>query len=118
MLAGAAFGAAVVQTLHAQTKPPGYTIAEVNITNPDAYRKEFLPPLEKAVADGGGKFLVRGGKTIADSGAPPAQRVAVIQFESLERAQALLDSPARKGAEAVGGKYSTFRVFAVEGVAP
>jgi hypothetical protein len=37
MLAGAAFGAAAIQGLHAQAKPPVYTVSEIQITNLDAY---------------------------------------------------------------------------------
>jgi hypothetical protein len=43
MLAGAALGAAATHGLHAQTKPTAYVIAEIEVTNPDAYMKEFVP---------------------------------------------------------------------------
>ena len=35
MLAGVALGAIAVQTLHAQTKPPVYYVAEVDVTDLD-----------------------------------------------------------------------------------
>jgi hypothetical protein len=35
MVASAALGAAVAQTLHAQTKPPAYNIAEIAIKDQD-----------------------------------------------------------------------------------
>jgi uncharacterized protein (DUF1330 family) len=38
-------------------------------------------------------------------------------FESLEKAQAAFNSAAYKEAKAVGDKYATFRVYAVEGIA-
>jgi hypothetical protein len=44
ILAGAALGAAAVQGLHAQAKPPIYYVAEIDVTNPDAYGKENMPP--------------------------------------------------------------------------
>jgi hypothetical protein len=37
MVASAALGAAAVQTLHAQTKPPAYNIAEITIKDQDGY---------------------------------------------------------------------------------
>ena len=43
MVASAALGAAAVQTLHAQTKPPAYNIAEITIKDQDGYNKEYLP---------------------------------------------------------------------------
>ena len=118
MVASAALGATAVQTLHAQTKPPAYNIAEITIKDQDGYNKEYLPLITKALTDAGGKFLVRGGKTISYEGAAPATRVVVIQFESLEKLQALYNSAPYKDAVAVGDKYATQRIFGAEGVSP
>jgi uncharacterized protein (DUF1330 family) len=87
MVASAALGATAVQTLHAQVKPPAYNIAEITIKDQDGYTKEYLPLITKAFTDAGGKFLVRGGKTISYEGASPAPRVVVVQFESLDKLQ-------------------------------
>jgi uncharacterized protein (DUF1330 family) len=116
MVAGAALGAAAVQTLHAQTKPPAYNIAEITIKDQDGYNKEYLPLIAKALTDAGGKFLVRGGKTISYEGAAPAPRVVVVQFESLDKLQALYNSAPYKDAVAVGDKYAIQRIFGAEGV--
>jgi Domain of unknown function (DUF1330) len=48
-------------------------------------------------------------------GAPPAPRVVVIQFESLEKLQALYESTPYKQAVAIGDKHATQRIFGVEG---
>ena len=82
------------------------------------YNKEYLPLITKALTDAGGKFVVRGGKAISFEGAPPAPRVVVIQFESLEKLQALYESAPYKQAVAIGDKYATQRIFGVEGVLP
>ena len=116
MLAGAALGAAAIQTLHAQAKPPAYVITEITIKDQDGYTKEFLPPVTKAIQDAGGKFIARGGKTTTFQGAAPAPRVVVIQFESLEKTQAWNDSAAQVTAQKIGDKFATFRGFAVEGI--
>ena len=118
MVASAALGATALQTLHAQTKPPAYNIAEITITDQDGYNKEYLPLVTKALTDAGGKFLVRGGKTISYEGAAPATRVVVIQFESLDKLQALYNSAPYKDAVAAGDKYATQRIFGAEGVSP
>jgi uncharacterized protein (DUF1330 family) len=118
MVASAALSAAAVQTLHAQTKPPAYNIVEITIKDQDGYNKEYLPLITKALTDAGGKFLVRGGKTISYEGASPAPRVVVIQFESLDKLQALYNSAPYKDAVAVGDKYATQRIFGAEGVSP
>ena len=116
ILAGVAVGAAAVQALHAQAKPPAYVIAEIDVTNLEPYDKEYVPPAAKAVTDGGGKYIVRGGRTVSFYGEPPKPRIAVMVFESMERAQAAFDSPAYKAAKTLGDKYATFRVYAVEGL--
>jgi uncharacterized protein (DUF1330 family) len=118
MIASAALGAAVVQTLHAQAKPPAYNVVEITIKDQDGYNKEYLPLVTKAITDAGGKFIVRGGKTISYEGAAPAPRVVVVQFENLDKLQALYNSASYKDAIAVGDKYSTQRIFGVEGISP
>ena len=118
MVASFALGALAVQGLHAQAKPPAFNIAEITVTNDEGYTKEYVPPILKSIQDSGGKFIVRGGKTLSVFGAPPAPRITVIQFESLDKAQAWINSPAYKVAQAIGDKYATFRVYQVEGTAP
>jgi uncharacterized protein (DUF1330 family) len=118
MLAGAALAGAAIEVLHAQAKPMGYSIAQNTVTDQEKYSSEFAPLIAKAIADAGGKFLARGGKTISMHGTPPAQRVVIVQFESLEKAQAWADSPASKAAFAIGEKYAKLNDFLVEGVAP
>lgn len=115
VLAGVAAGAAVVQGLHAQATPPAYVVAEIDVTNP-AYDQAYVPAAMKAIADGGGKYIVRGGKTAAFYGEPPKPRIAIMVFESMDKAQAAFSSPAYKEAKAVGDKYANFRIYAVEGL--
>src|SRR6266576_3016593 len=110
MVASAALGATAVQTLHAQTKPPAYNIAEITIKDQDGYNKEYLPLIAKALTDAGGKFLIRGGKTVSFEGAAPAPRIVVVQFESLDKLEALYNSALYKNAVAVGDKYAIQRI--------
>jgi uncharacterized protein (DUF1330 family) len=116
ILAGVALGAAAVQALHAQAKPIAYVVAEIDVTNPEPYEKEYVPIAAKAITDGGGKYLVRGGETAAMYGEPPKPRIAVMAFESMEKAQAAFNSSAYQEAKKVGDKYANFRIYAVEGV--
>jgi uncharacterized protein (DUF1330 family) len=118
IVAGAALGAAAVQTLHAQAKPPAFQIVEVTINDQDGYSKEFVPIISKVQQDVGGKFLARGGKTISFQGAAPAPRIVLIQYDNMEKLQAAFDSAVMKSAMAVGNKYSTQRIYGVEGLAP
>jgi len=118
LVTGAMIGAAAVQTLHAQAKLPAFQIVEATINDQDAYNKEFVPMIGKVHQQVGGKFLARGGKTVSVMGAPPAPRIVVIQYESMEQMQAAFNNPAFKDALVIGSKYSTQRIFGVEGLAP
>jgi uncharacterized protein (DUF1330 family) len=119
LLTGAALGGMAVQGLHAQAKSPAFNIAEITVTNEDGYNKEYIPAAIKLMRDSEGKFIVRGGKTIPVLGSPPpAPRVVVIQFPSLDKAQAWANSAATKAVFAIGEKYATFRDYQVEGVSP
>jgi uncharacterized protein (DUF1330 family) len=116
LLVGAGIGVGAMHSLHAQAKPPAYVISEIDVTNPDAYAKEFVPLATKALGDSGQKRLVSGGKTITLAGAAPASRVVVSMFDSLEKAQAAYTSPAYLEARKIGDKYGKLRIFAVEAI--
>ena len=116
LLAGLAVGAAAIQVLHAQAKPAAYVVAEIDVINAAPYDKDYVPPAAKANTDGGGKYIVRGGETTSFYGDPPKSRIAIMLFESMDKAKAAFDSPAFKAAKAIGDKYANFRVYAVEGL--
>jgi uncharacterized protein (DUF1330 family) len=118
VIAGVALGAITIQILHAQAKPMGYSIALNTVNDQERYSKEFAPSIAKTIQDAGGKFLVRGGKTAAMHGAPPAPRIVVVQFESMDKAQAWANAEATKAAFAIGEKYATLNDFLVEGASP
>jgi uncharacterized protein (DUF1330 family) len=118
MLAGAALGGTAVQTIYAQAKPPAYVIAEVTVKDQDKYIKEFAPARAKAIADSGGKYIVRGGTATGVKGTPPAGRVVVVQFDNLDKVRAFTESAGFKDSQVIGDKYADIRIYAVEGVAP
>jgi uncharacterized protein (DUF1330 family) len=113
---GFGLGAVVVQGLHAQVKPPVYYIGEIDVTNPDAYVKEYAPRAQATVKAAGGRILALGGKVTAIEGQPPKARVTVQVWDSIENMQAWRNSAAYKEARKIGDKYATFRAFIVEGV--
>jgi len=115
MLAGVAIGGLAVQGLHAQGKPPVYTVTEIDVHNVDAFMKEFVPVVQPLVKKGGGNLLAASLKVTAMIGTAP-KRVAINRWDSLEAAQAFYNSPDYKAAEAIGQKYAAFRRYAIEGV--
>jgi uncharacterized protein (DUF1330 family) len=114
MLAGIAVGAVAVQGLHAQAKPPVYTVSEIQISNLDAYLKEFAPVAQASIKAAGGKFLA-GGPGTSLEGSPPATRVTIQMWDSLEQAQAWRNGADYKKAREIGDKYAKFRAIAVMG---
>ena len=117
MVAGAMAGAAAMQALHAQAKPPAYVVGEIDVKYPELFAKEYVPNASKAIRDGGGKYLVGGGKSVSFYGEPP-KRIAIMAFDNLEKAEAAFNSAAYKEAKVAGDKYATFRIYVVEGVTP
>jgi len=117
MLAGAALGAAAIQVLHAQAKPPVYAVAEIDVSNLDAYVKEYAPLAQAAIKAGGGRLLAVGQNATVLEGAPPAKRVAIQQWASMEQLKAYRSSAAFADARKVGDKYAKFRSWAIEGLA-
>jgi uncharacterized protein (DUF1330 family) len=75
-----------------------------------------LPVAGKALAAGGIKFLVRGGKSEGIEGAAPSKRLVIGQFESFEKAKATYTSPEYLEARKIGNKYGKFRIWVAEGV--
>jgi len=117
MFASFGLGAGGVEGKHAQASPTAYVISEIDVSNADAYAKEYVPLANKALADSGQKRLVSGGKMISLSGAPPASRIVVSMFENLEKAKEAYSSPAYLEARKIGDQYAKLRIFAVEGIA-
>src|SRR5580692_1697392 len=92
----AGLGAVAVQGLHAQAKPPVYQVTEIEILNPEAYSKDYVPKARAAIQAAGGKFLAVGGKTTALDGEPPKSRIVIQQWDSVEKIKAYRDSAAFK----------------------
>ena len=69
---------------------------------PMATRRNTFPLATKALVASGQKRLASGGRTISLSGAPPASRIVVSAFDSLEKAQAAYTSPAYLEARKIG----------------
>jgi uncharacterized protein (DUF1330 family) len=114
VVAGAALGAAAVQGLHAQAKPKAYLISETEALDAAAIAA-YGPLIRPAIDAAGGRRLnVPGGKTIAFVGDPP-KRIAISEWESLDKAQAFVTSEAYKKLVPQRDKaVKTIRFYAVE----
>jgi uncharacterized protein (DUF1330 family) len=118
MLVGAALGAAVVQGLHAQAKPPIYQITEIDISNVETYVREYAPKAQALIKAGGGVNLAASQNVTRVEGDAPKTRVALTRWDSIEQFHAYRNKADFKELRAtIGDKYAKFRTFIVEGVA-
>ena len=113
MIAGAALGAAAIQGLHAQAKSKVYFISESEVLDRagvDAWNSQ----VQQAIKAAGGNLVI-GEKIVAVLGDPP-KRVGVTEFESLNKAEAWINSPERKALAPQRDKVLKFtRQYLVEG---
>ena len=118
MLAGGALGAAAVEGLHAQAKPPVFQVTEIDVSaaNVDAYIKEYAPKAQALIRANGGRPLAGTQNVTTLEGAAPTRRVAITQWDSLEKLQAYRATADFKNLRATqGDKLAKFRSFTVEG---
>ena len=93
-----------------------YVIAEVEIVNAEGYR-EYTTMVPATIAQYGGRFLARGGKTEILEGDWPAVRRVIIEFDSMEAAKRWWDSPEYAKPKAMRRANSKGRLLLIEGAA-
>jgi len=91
-----------------------YVIAEVDVTDPEAY-KLYADKAPGVTLPSGGKYLARAGHVEALEGAPPMSRVVVIEFENLEKARAFYYGKAYQEIIPLRQAASKGRLFLVDG---
>jgi uncharacterized protein (DUF1330 family) len=117
LVAGTAIGGAAIQSIHAQMKPPTYVVVAIRkINDADTFKTGVLDKAQAAIAAGGGQFIIRTDKITSLDGTPP-QRFVLLQFDSVEKAQAWNKSAAQKEIDAVRIKTTDSLSFIVEGIA-
>lgn len=95
--------------------PKAYFIARVTVTDPERYAR-YAAAATKAIAQYGGKPLVRGGAmTVMEGEGRP--RNVVIEFESVEQAQRYYHSPEYQAAKAEREGAAEADMVIVEGAA-
>jgi uncharacterized protein (DUF1330 family) len=116
---GLLVGGGAVQMLHAQSKPPAFVVAEITVKDQEGYDKNYQKATQKDILDHGGKYLAGGyNRTLSLVGAEPPNRVVILQFPNMDAVKEWRDQGAMDMENTVGTKYASFRIYAVEGVAP
>jgi uncharacterized protein (DUF1330 family) len=116
VLAGVLIGGAGAGAIHAQQvkTPPGYVVAEVEITDPTALQ-QYAAKAPQIVASYGGRYVVRGGDVQPLEGEAPKGYFVIIGFDSVQKAREWYDSPAYKAIRGIRQSATKSRLFLVEG---
>jgi uncharacterized protein (DUF1330 family) len=110
-------GAAAIEVLHAQAKPPAFVVAEVNVKDRAGFEENFLKSTRADISQHGGKYLAGGyDKTVSLVGPEPPNRVVILQFANMDAVKEWRKQGEADMENTVGSKYATFRIYAVEGV--
>jgi uncharacterized protein (DUF1330 family) len=115
LLAGTGIGAAVVEGLHAQAGAPAYVVIALRKINDADGFKPVVTKAPAVVEAAGGKFVIRTDKITSLDGPPPA-RFILLQFDSVEKAQAWHNTEAQKELDAIRLKTTDSLAFIVEGM--
>jgi uncharacterized protein (DUF1330 family) len=117
VLAGVSIGVAggAIRAQQAKT-PPGYVIAEVEVTDLATMQK-YGEKVPETLAAFNHHYVVRSSKTQSLEG-EPAKGVVMIAFDSVEKAREWYDSPAYAAIRPIRQRAAKGRIFIVEGLAP
>jgi uncharacterized protein (DUF1330 family) len=92
-----------------------YIIARINVTDMEQYKK-YTAVTPGVIEQFGGRFIVRGGEKVTLEGPEETNRVVVIEFPSLERAQAFYKSDDYQAAKKLREGAATGQFIIVDGV--
>jgi uncharacterized protein (DUF1330 family) len=120
LIAGIAIGGGAIQGLHAQAKPPAYVVIPIlKINDAAAFKTDVIDKANATMGDlksTGGEYIIRNAKFTSLDGTPP-ERLVVIKFDSVEKAQAFWNSSAQKEVNAGRMKTTNSLAFIVDGIA-
>ena len=92
-----------------------YVVLDIKITDPSGY-EDYKKLSPAALAAYGGKYLARGGVNETLEGDWHANRLVIIEFDSMERAKQWLNSPEYAPAKALRHRYAQSQMVVVEGL--
>jgi uncharacterized protein (DUF1330 family) len=91
-----------------------YMLVDCSVTDPTKY-EEYKRLAQAAVAQYGGRYIVRGGETVVLEGSWQPNRVVVLEFPDMQRARAFYDSPEYRAARQARAGAAKMNMIAVAG---
>ena len=95
---------------------PAYVIVQGVVTDPDQF-EHYKPAAGPTVTGAGGKYIVRGGTTVSLEGGAPPERTTILEFPTMEAAQAWYQSAEYQAARALRDGAADMRLYVIDGVA-
>lgn len=92
----------------------GYIIADVEITDPEEY-KRYAQQTPGTVEQYGGRFIVRGGQPETLEGDWQTKRIVIIEFPSVEQAKIWYDSPEYSAIKGIRQHAAISSIIIVQG---
>jgi len=92
-----------------------YVIVDIEVTDPTGY-EEYKKLAPAAVQLYGGKYIARGGSNETLEGDWKANRLVILEFESVAKAKAWLNSAEYAPARRLRHQYARTNMVVVEGV--
>ena len=93
-----------------------YVISEVDVRDAEDF-EVYRTIAAKAIAQSGGRYLVRGGAASVVEGGPPPKNIIIVEFPTMERLREWYASPEYAEALKVRQTALDRRLIFVEGVA-
>jgi uncharacterized protein (DUF1330 family) len=92
-----------------------YVIVDIEVTDAAGY-EEYKKLAPQAVQWYGGSYLARGGRCETLEGDWQPGRLVILQFESVEKAKAWLNSEEYRPARELRHRYARSKMVVIEGV--
>jgi len=115
VMIGIVIGSAGFGALKAQTKAlPAYWVTEALEVRDQAAFMIAINAVSPTIQKFGGRYVVFGGSPTADIG-PVPKRIAIIAFDSMDKAQGWVNDPTTKALREEVARHGKTRAYIVEG---
>lgn len=91
-----------------------YVVVEIEVQDAAPYER-YKQAAPASISAYGGRYLARGGRTEVLEGEWTPNRLVILEFESVERAKAWLDSPEYREARALRQASARTNMVVIEG---
>lgn len=94
---------------------PAYIVVDISVHDPVTYEtyKTLAPP---SIAQYGGKYIARGGKTEVLEGEWRPTRLVILEFPDVDAARSWWESPEYAGAKAMRNSSADSKMVLLEGL--